>query len=34
MNLEAQRLEVTNGPPCENEYLDIVEAAALTGAQA
>ena len=34
MNLEAQRLEVTNGPPCENEYLDIVEAAALTGAEA
>ena len=34
MNLEAQRLEVTNGPPCENDYLDIVEAAALSGAPA
>jgi isopenicillin-N N-acyltransferase-like protein len=34
MNLEQQKLQVTNGPPCEADYADIVEAAALTGVPA
>ncbi len=34
MDLDQRRLEVTGGPPCSTEYVDLVEAAALAAAPA